>query len=169
MLCNSEIWENFALDDLCWPQFWPHIKMTLVLSLELVKTYRVLFFRLSMRCLVFGLAGGGGGHICAPPRAVRRWLRPPAVRGLNFNLTIFVTATSTECSPLFWHSLSEMCESQNIWWRPYDGRLPLEQTMPSPLLISEYATASNTCNFHVNTCKWGQLKLPVFPKRLMKT
>ena len=35
--------ENFALDDLWWPQFWPHIKMTLVLSLELVKTYRVLF------------------------------------------------------------------------------------------------------------------------------
>ena len=33
-----------------------------------------------MRCVVFELAGGGG-HICAPP-AVRRWLRPPAVRGL---------------------------------------------------------------------------------------
>ena len=33
-----------------------------------------------MRCVVFELAGGG--HICAPPPAVRRWLRPPAVRGL---------------------------------------------------------------------------------------
>ena len=63
MSCNSEIWENFTLDDLWWPQFWPHIKMTSVLSLELVKTYRV-FFRLSMRCVVFELAGG---HICAPP------------------------------------------------------------------------------------------------------
>ena len=46
--------------------------MTLVLSLELVKTYRVFFFRLSMRCVVFELAGGGGvrtagGHICVPP------------------------------------------------------------------------------------------------------
>ena len=35
-----------------------------------------------MRCVVFELAGGGGGaHMCPP--AVRRWLRPPAVRGLN--------------------------------------------------------------------------------------
>ena len=63
MSCNSEIWENFALDDLWWPQFWPHIKMTLVLSLELVKTYRVLFFRLSIRFVVYELAGGGGGAV----------------------------------------------------------------------------------------------------------
>ena len=41
--------------------------MTLVLSLELVKTYRVLFFRLSMRCVVFELAGGA--HMCPPGRA----------------------------------------------------------------------------------------------------
>ena len=35
-----------------------------------------------MRCVVFELAGG---HICAPPPpAMRRWLRPPAVRGLNW-------------------------------------------------------------------------------------
>ena len=41
--------------------------MTLVLSLELVKTYRVFFFRLSMRCVVFEIAGGGGAHMCPPP------------------------------------------------------------------------------------------------------
>ena len=60
-----------------WPQFWPHIKTTLVLSLELVNLSSA-FFRLSMRCVVFELAGGG---TYVPPPAVRRWLRPPAVRG----------------------------------------------------------------------------------------
>ena len=70
--------------------------MIFVLSLELVKTYRVLFplvdalrsFRVGWGAHMWagggggGTAGGGGGHICAPP-AVRRWLRPPAVRGLK--------------------------------------------------------------------------------------
>ena len=42
--------------------------MTLVLSLELVQTYRVLFFRLSMRCVVFELAGGGT-YVPPPGRA----------------------------------------------------------------------------------------------------
>ena len=38
-----------------------------------------------MRCVVFELAGGGGGgaHMCPPPPAVRRWLRPPALRELT--------------------------------------------------------------------------------------
>ena len=53
--------------------------MTFVLSLELVKTYRV-FFRLSMRCVVFELAGG---HICAPPPGRAKVAQPPAVRGLT--------------------------------------------------------------------------------------
>ena len=39
-------------------------KMVLVLSLELVKTYRVIFFHLSLRCLVLELAAG---NICATP------------------------------------------------------------------------------------------------------
>ena len=81
MSCNSEIWENFALDDLWWPQIWPHIKMTLVLSLELVKTYRV-FFPLVDALRSFRVSRGGGTYV-PPPPAVRRWLRPPAVRGLN--------------------------------------------------------------------------------------
>ena len=65
--------------------------MISVLSLELVKTYAYAktyammnaFFHLSMRCVVFELAGGGGGTYVPPP-AVRRWLRPPAVRGLIY-------------------------------------------------------------------------------------
>ena len=57
--------------------------MTLVLSLELVKTYRVLFFRLSMRCVFFELAGGAH-NICAPPPPGRaKVAQTPAVRGLT--------------------------------------------------------------------------------------
>ena len=82
MSWNSEILENFALDDLWWPQFWPHIKMMLVLSLELVKTYRVLFFHMSMRFVVFELAGGGGGaHMCPPPPRLTRKLRNASTSG----------------------------------------------------------------------------------------
>ena len=79
MSCNSEIWEHFALDDLWWPQFWPHINMTFVLSLEHLKTYRVIF------PLVDALSSfrvSRWAHMCPPPPAVRRWFRPPAVRGL---------------------------------------------------------------------------------------
>ena len=36
-------------------------------------------YRLSLSFLVFGFSGGGGHP--PPPPAVRRWLRPPAVRG----------------------------------------------------------------------------------------
>ena len=49
--------------------------MTLVLSLELVKTYRVLFFGLSMRCVVFELAGGA--HMCPPPPARAKMAQTP--------------------------------------------------------------------------------------------
>ena len=35
-----------------------------------------------MRYVVFELAGGGT-YVPPPPPAVRRWLRPPAVRGLK--------------------------------------------------------------------------------------
>ena len=61
MSCNSEIWENFALDDLWWPRFWPHIKMTCVLSLELVNTYRV-FFSLVDALRIFRVSRGS--HMC---------------------------------------------------------------------------------------------------------
>ena len=51
--------------------------MILVLSLELVKNYRVCFFFLFVDALrSFRVSRG------AHP-AVRRWLRPPAVRGLT--------------------------------------------------------------------------------------
>ena len=53
--------------------------MALVLSLELVKTYRV-FFPLVDALRSFRVSRGA--HMCPPP-AVRRWLRPPAVRGLT--------------------------------------------------------------------------------------
>ena len=58
--------------------------MTLVLSLELVKTYR-LFFPLVDALRAFRVSRGGA-HMCPPP-AVRRWLRPPAVRGLRTVVT----------------------------------------------------------------------------------
>ena len=36
-----------------------------------------------MRCVVFELAGGEHIYVPPPPPAVRRWLRPPAVRWLK--------------------------------------------------------------------------------------
>ena len=41
-------------------------------------------YRLSLSFLVFEFSGGGAG---IHPPAVRRWLRPPAVRGLTCNLS----------------------------------------------------------------------------------
>ena len=58
---------NFGKFCLWWPLVTSMLitrKMVLVLSLELVKTYRVIFFHLSLRCLVLELAAG---NICAPP------------------------------------------------------------------------------------------------------
>ena len=58
---------NFGKFCLWWPLVTSMLitrKMVLVLSLELVKTYRVIFFHLSLRCLVLELVAG---NICAPP------------------------------------------------------------------------------------------------------
>ena len=70
--------------------------MTLVLSLELVKIYRVLFPLVDALRIVFELAEG---HIYP---ALRRWLRPPAVRGLSplsWAALIFESAVAGQLRP----------------------------------------------------------------------
>ena len=49
-----------------------------------------------MRCVVFELAGGG---TYVPPPAVRRWLRPPAVRGLSCVLAPLAMSFSISSTP----------------------------------------------------------------------
>ena len=93
MSCNSEILEKFAFDDLWWPHFWPHIKMIFILSLGLVNTYRVVSFPLDDALHSFRVSREG--RICALHPAVRRWFRPPAVRGL----TIFLAGGAWEVPP----------------------------------------------------------------------
>ena len=81
----ARFWENLTFLTPCDPKF------------DLIKNDRSIFCRtcrglskavyhLSLSFLVFEFSGGGGDHLPPPPPAVRRWLRPPAVRGLMLGL-----------------------------------------------------------------------------------
>ena len=78
---NRPIWRKFDL-------FWSpscDLKFDLIKkwSKHFCRTFRGLpnaVYRLSLSLLVFEFSGGGGGY---RPPAVRRWLRPPTVRGLS--------------------------------------------------------------------------------------
>ena len=58
------------------------------------------------------LGGGGGGHPPAP--AVRRWLRPPAVRGLKFACTDFASESNNSERLSFLHIIKHIFSTHRV-------------------------------------------------------
>ena len=92
--------------------------MIRVLSLELVKSYRVLFFRLPLHCVALELAGRGT-YVCAPgrERVSTRGLVPlqnrPArlvISAVGAELCISILRNHRNCTSIFECSLLYVCK-----------------------------------------------------------